>query len=193
MKQDEKNINIFNGIVTIKVNTSSVPAFSKIESTPILELTISESAGRSANVAFWNDDQSVGNKYMEDQFHGLSWSFTGKGLLVNKLNIRSSKNNLSAFGVAALWLVTSEASHTFSKLGNKNAMLSVELEVGCQGFGIFQSINDPSVFSLIEIFDGEDSFNKHLETKHFIEFIKHARPRYIGDRSQTIKGIAEWK
>ncbi len=155
-------------------------------------LAISETAGRLGSVAFWSGDQVGVDELHGDQFHGRTWSLIGTGLMVQKAteHLRLGKND--AFGVAALWPVISEAAETFARVGEKNAVASVELEAGCQAFGIFRSLSDPTVFSLVEVFDDAISFNRHMETEHFQQFAKFARPKYVGDHSQTVKGTARW-
>ena len=98
----------------------------------------------------------------------------------------------SAYGVVALWPVVSEAAEAFALAGEKNAMASVELEVGCKAFGIFRSLRDSTVFALVEVFDDMASFHQHMETEHFRQFAEFARPIYTGDRSQTVKGTVRW-
>jgi quinol monooxygenase YgiN len=111
--------------------------------------------------------------------------------LAQKLHeCRSNADN--AYGVAALWPVQREAAETFAQIAETNAVASVRLEIGCQAFGVFRSLKDPTVFALIEVFDDADSFSDHLKTDHFREFGEFAKPQYLGDRSQTLKGIATW-
>lgn len=155
-------------------------------------LNISGVDSRSGTVAFWSGDQIGAGESHREQFHGLTWSLIGMGLMAQKAGEYPRLGKDGAYGVLALWPVVGEAAEAFARVGEKNAVASVELEVGCQAFGIFRSINNPTVFALIEVFDNITSFSQHLETEHFRVFVEYARPQYLGDRSQTVKGTVRW-
>lgn len=179
------------GIAHIQIRAGEALVGGTYKSASVL-LNVSEKNVRSGSVAFWQNQQIHDGKIDSDRFQGQEWSLFGTGLMVRKQRDTHHFNEDQPYGVLALWPLVSESADTFARLGEINALASVKLETGCQMFGIFRSIYDPTVFSLIEVFNQLTDFNLHLETKHFLEFAEYARPRYLGDRSQTLKGTVVW-
>jgi len=60
-------------------------------------------------------------------------------------------------------------------------------EVGCRRFDV--SIKDNVVF-LYEIYNSEDDFNKHLETKHFNKFNETTSSYVAGKTVEIFNGVA---
>jgi quinol monooxygenase YgiN len=159
---------------------------------PSLVLNIREPEGRSASLLFWSDEQTAVGESQVDQFEGLTWSLVGTGVVFRKADVHSPLWGGRTYGVAALWPVMAGADDNFAQAGEENAVASVESEPSCLAFGVFRSSRFPTVFALVEVFDNETSFTKHMETEHFQRFAEYARPRYLGDRSQTVRGVATW-
>jgi quinol monooxygenase YgiN len=103
------------------------------------------------------------------------------------------KPQTQLFGVAAAWPVAAGNGTQFCDAAAENATASVAIEDGCAFFCVVSSAAEPDSFALVELFDSETSFGKHLETPHFKDFIEKVRPIYVGDRTDTVKGPVEWK
>jgi quinol monooxygenase YgiN len=173
-------------IVRVSSNSSIVTAPKQHGS---LGLSVSSSDGRSATMVFWSRVRQTNEDRLNHDVNALHWTLAGSGVFFQRTDVRQSGDE---YGVAALWPVVKDAADLFAVKAEKNAMESVQSEVGCHAFGIFRSISDPSVFVLMEVFDGMASFNNHLGSDHFKEFIEFARPRYLGSREQTVKGVVTW-
>ena len=179
------------GTAIIQVHTDKIVPDDKINS-PNFVLTIKGDDGRSGTMSFWTGDAiSMGGSC--DHINGLMWTVFGSGYIAKKVRNQPHLSEVTAYGVIALWPVENGAVDEFADLGKKNVLASVELEPGCEAFGIFRSTTNPTVFVLVEVFDSMGSFSRHLETEHFRQFAEYARPRYVGDRSQTVKGVPVWE
>jgi quinol monooxygenase YgiN len=88
----------------------------------------------------------------------------------------------------ARWPVASGSEAEFTVAAHRNARSSVELEAGCLAFGILASAEDTCEFALVEVFTDGKAFAEHLSTEHFQRFSAVARPIFVGDRAQTLKG-----
>jgi len=161
-----------------------------IQSRPDLAYVFDDMNQRHGQFQFWKEDTVISIDSIDEQFQGRAWTLAGTGFLAKKLSHLGSVGK--AYGVLALWPVAIESAERFALLVERNALTSVEEEPGCYAFGTFRSVKDPSVFCLVEIFGRESDFQEHSKSKHFHEFIEFARPRYLGDRSQTIKGVVKF-
>jgi len=184
-------VRILPGIATIQIKVDDA-AIRNVYLLSAVVLKVNAKDGRTGTMTIWSDNQIGSGMPHIDKFHGPTWSLIGTGRLIQKAEKHPSQNEGDLYGVIALWPVMGEAADVFARFVEKNALASVSLEIGCQTFGIFRSLKNPTVFSLIEVFDNATSFNQHLETKHFREFAEYAQLKYLGDRSQTVKGIAWW-
>jgi quinol monooxygenase YgiN len=115
---------------------------------------------------------------------GLSWCVTGQLSLFFTTEFGESQ----AFVVMARWPVASGSEAEFTVAAHRNARSSVELEPGCLAFGILASAEDSCEFALVEVFTHGGAFEEHLSTEHFQRFSAVARPIFVGDRAQTLKG-----
>ena len=123
---------------------------------------------------------------------GLSWKFCGLGGWVFKRDAWPVANTRFQYGVVAQWPIEEDSTSEFLRLAWKNATASVTLEEDCLAFGVFQATGAKPVFALIEVFSDEASFEFHLQTPHFDEFARFARPVFRGLRSRTVKGQVSW-
>jgi quinol monooxygenase YgiN len=50
-------------------------------------------------------------------------------------------------------------------------MKAVREEPGCKSFNVYESIDAPNEFSIIETFESQEAGNSHVQTDHFKDFL----------------------
>jgi autoinducer 2-degrading protein len=63
--------------------------------------------------------------------------------------------------------VKSHFAERFGKLISANAKASVEREPGCQRFDVLVRPEDPRQFWLYEVYDDDEAFDRHVQSRHF--------------------------
>lgn len=58
----------------------------------------------------------------------------------------------------------------------RHARTSLDEELGCHRFDIYQDTSDPTLFLLIEIYADQAAFDEHRNSRHYLQFrddVKH--------------------
>jgi|SRR6266850_1095924 len=67
----------------------------------------------------------------------------------------------------------------------KNASLSVERDPGCVRFDVLQRQDDLTRWMFYEVYDTEDAWVQHRNSKHFLEF------KEVGDRALVSRDVTK--
>lgn len=182
MAMHQRNVNI--SVVTC--NKQSPRILDDADPPSVLHdaFTINGPDGRVAEVVV-SDSVFESSLCTPSPSDSLLWIFQGHGPWVTAENFFLPDK---VFAIAAFWPVTEGADDHFAEAAWLNAKASVEFEEGCLAFGVFRSPARPNMFALVEAFRCEEDFAFHLKTEHFHEFRAIARPLFIGNANQTVKG-----
>jgi len=52
----------------------------------------------------------------------------------------------------------------------QHARTSLDKEIGCQRFEVYQDTNDPALFLLIETYTDQTAFDEHRNSPHYLKF-----------------------
>ena len=55
-------------------------------------------------------------------------------------------------------------------------------EPGCCGYTIFQSLSDPTKFTLSELYESEEAIESHKKTSHFLAWRENVQPMMANPR-----------
>ncbi len=72
----------------------------------------------------------------------------------------------------------------FIKATLDNASNSAK-EPGIARFDVIQQIDDPTKFTLVEVYRSPDAVPKHKETAHYNRWIKNVEHMFAGERTRT--------
>ncbi|MEL0636441.1 putative quinol monooxygenase [Marinomonas sp. TI.3.20] len=86
--------------------------------------------------------------------------------------------------ITVLFSIRQNFSEAFSSLVTAQASTSLNKEDGCLVFDVSlgKSENGMSSFFLYEVYTSEESFKKHLMTKHFIDFNEISLPMVVSKK-----------
>jgi len=92
--------------------------------------------------------------------------------------------------------VKPESVEAFKDATKDNASNSIQ-ESGIARFDVYQQTDDPSRFTLIEVYRSEDSPNKHRETAHYARWSATVSDMMVEPRTKTTYNIlyppvSEW-
>lgn len=80
--------------------------------------------------------------------------------------------------------VKPEHVEDFIKATIDNASNSVN-EPGIARFDVIQQTDDPTKFTLVEVYHSPDDVPKHKETEHYNRWIKNVEHMFANDRTRT--------
>jgi autoinducer 2-degrading protein len=71
----------------------------------------------------------------------------------------------------------------------ENARLSLESEPGCRQFDVCMAPGKPESIFLYEVYDSEEAFNAHLQSRHFLHFNEHTSSWVQGKEVKTFSRV----
>jgi len=81
-----------------------------------------------------------------------------------------TKQGDGVYAVMVSWKVKKDSIDKFIELSLMDAQGSVMTEPGCRRFDVVQDAKQPEKFAYCEIYDNEEAFQLHMQTKHFKKF-----------------------
>jgi quinol monooxygenase YgiN len=97
---------------------------------------------------------------------------------------------MALFVLIAEFQVKPEAVEKFIPLIMANANASVHAEKGCMQFDVTQQLDDPTKFSLYEIYSDQTAFELHGKTPHFLDFIAKTKDMVVGRSARRLTRLA---
>jgi quinol monooxygenase YgiN len=97
---------------------------------------------------------------------------------------------MALFVLIAEFQVKPEAVETFIPLIMANANASVHAEKGCMQFDVTQQNDDPTKFSLYEIYSDEAAFEAHGKSPHFQDFAAKTKDMMVSRSARRLTRLA---
>ncbi|HEX4193396.1 MAG TPA: putative quinol monooxygenase [Stellaceae bacterium] len=97
---------------------------------------------------------------------------------------------MALFVLIAELQVKPEAVEKFIPLIMANANASVHAEKGCMQFDVTQQIDDPTKFSLYEIYADQTAFELHGKTPHYADFAAKTKDMIVGRSAKRLTRLA---
>jgi (4S)-4-hydroxy-5-phosphonooxypentane-2,3-dione isomerase len=97
---------------------------------------------------------------------------------------------MALFVLIAELQVKPEAVEKFIPLIMANANTSVHVEKGCMQFDVTQQIDDPTKFSLYEIYSDQAAFELHSKTPHYQDFAAKTKDMIVGRSAKRLTRLS---
>jgi quinol monooxygenase YgiN len=97
---------------------------------------------------------------------------------------------MALFVLIAEFQVKPESVEAFIPLIMANANASVHAEKGCMQFDVTQQLDDPTKFSLYEIYSDQTAFELHGKTPHFQDFAAKTKDMVVSRSARRLTRLA---
>lgn len=97
---------------------------------------------------------------------------------------------MALFVLIAELQVKPDSVEKFIPLIMANANTSVHVEKGCMQFDVTQQIDDPTKFSLYEIYSDQAAFELHSKTPHYQDFAAKTKDMIVGRNAKRLTRLS---